>query len=174
MEDNDEEIEYLKEQLESKNIPVSLCDVWGEGGNGAIDLAEKVAQIVEKKNNFKYVYEDKESIEDKILAVSQKIYGARDVVYSDKAKEVLKTIKKMKLENYPVCIAKTQYSFSDDPKNLECEDPFDINVSDIIIKNGAEFIVAITGKIFTMPGLPKIPAATKIDVDKNGEIEGIF
>ena len=172
--DNDEEIEYLKEQLESKNIPVSLCDVWGEGGNGAIELAEKVSQIVEKKNNFRYVYEDKESIEDKILAVSQKIYGARDVVYSDKAKEVLKTIKKMKLENYPVCIAKTQYSFSDDPKNLECEDPFDINVSDIIIKNGAEFIVAITGKIFTMPGLPKIPAATKIDVDKNGEIEGIF
>ena len=172
--DNDEEIEYLKEQLESKNIPVSLCDVWGEGGNGAIELAEKVSQIVEKKNNFKYVYEDKESIEDKILAVSQKIYGARDVVYFDKAKEVLKTIKKMKLENYPVCIAKTQYSFSDDPKNLECEDPFDINVSDIIIKNGAEFIVAITGKIFTMPGLPKIPAATKIDVDKNGEIEGIF
>ena len=172
--DNDEEIEYLKEQLESKNIPVSLCDVWGEGGNGAIDLAEKVAQIVEKKNNFKYVYEDKESIEDKILAVSQKIYGARAVVYSDKAKDVLKTIKKMKLENYPVCIAKTQYSFSDDPKNLECEDPFDINVSDIIIKNGAEFIVAITGKIFTMPGLPKIPAATKIDVDKNGEIEGVF
>ena len=172
--DNDEEIEYLKEQLESKNIPVSLCDVWGEGGNGAIELAEKVSQIVEKKNNFKYVYEDKESIEDKILAVSQKIYGARDVVYFDKAKEVLKTIKKMKLEKYPVCIAKTQYSFSDDPKNLECEDPFDINVSDIIIKNGAEFIVAITGKIFTMPGLPKIPAATKIDVDKNGEIEGIF
>ena len=172
--DNDEEIEYLKEQLESKNIPVSLCDVWGEGGNGAIELAEKVSQIVEKKNNFRYVYEDKESIEDKILAVSQKIYGARDVVYFDKAKEVLKTIKKMKLENYPVCIAKTQYSFSDDPKNLECEDPFDINVSDIIIKNGAEFIVAITGKIFTMPGLPKIPAATKIDVDKNGEIEGIF
>ena len=172
--DNDEEIEYLKEQLESKNIPVSLCDVWGEGGNGAIELAEKVSQIVEKKNNFRYVYEDKESIEDKILAVSQKIYGARAVVYSDKAKDVLKTIKKMKLENYPVCIAKTQYSFSDDPKNLECEDPFDINVSDIIIKNGAEFIVAITGKIFTMPGLPKIPAATKIDVDKNGEIEGIF
>ena len=172
--DNDEEIEYLKKQLESKNIPVSLCDVWGEGGNGAIDLAEKVAQIVEKKNNFKYVYEDKESIEDKILAVSQKIYGARDVIYSDKAKDVLKTIKKMKLENYPVCIAKTQYSFSDDPKNLECEDPFDINVSDIIIKNGAEFIVAITGKIFTMPGLPKIPAATKIDIDANGEVVGIF
>ena len=172
--DNDEEIEYLKKQLESKNIPVSLCDVWGEGGNGAIDLAEKVVQIVEKKNNFKYVYEDKESIEDKILAVSQKIYGARDVIYSDKAKDVLKTIKKMKLEKYPVCIAKTQYSFSDDPKNLECEDPFDINVSDIIIKNGAEFIVAITGKIFTMPGLPKIPAATKIDIDANGEVEGIF
>jgi formate--tetrahydrofolate ligase len=172
--DNDEEIEYLKKQLESKNIPVSLCDVWGEGGNGAIDLAEKVTQIAEKKNSFKYVYEDKESIEDKILAVSQKIYGARNVIYSDKAKDVLKTIKKMKLEKYPVCIAKTQYSFSDDPKNLECEDPFDINVSDIIIKNGAEFIVAITGKIFTMPGLPKIPAATKIDIDANGEIEGIF
>ena len=172
--DNDEEIEYLKEQLESKNIPVSLCDVWGEGGNGAIELAEKVAQIVEKNNDFKYVYEDEESIEDKILAVSQKIYGARDVIYSNKAKEVLKTIKKMKLEKYPVCIAKTQYSFSDDPKNLECEHPFDINVSDIIIKNGAEFIVAITGKIFTMPGLPKIPAATKIDVDENGEIIGIF
>ena len=172
--DHDEEIQYLKDFLQEQNVEVSICDVWAEGGKGAIELAEKVVEFAEKPNDFKYVYEDTDTIEEKILKVSQKIYGAKGVKYSEKAKEVLKKIKELKLENYPVCIAKTQYSFSDDPKNLECIEPFDITVSDLIIKTGAEFIVAITGKIFTMPGLPKIPAATKIDLDQNGEIEGIF
>ena len=172
--DNDEEIQYLKDYLQEQKIDVAVCDVWAEGGKGAIELAEIVTKIVQKPNNFKFVYEDQDAIDEKIIKVSQKIYGAKGVKYSEKAKEVLKKIKELKLENYPVCIAKTQYSFSDDPKNLECAEPFDINVSDIIIKNGAEFIVAITGKIFTMPGLPKVPAATQVDLNKNGEIEGIF
>ena len=172
--DNEDEIKFLEKFLQDNEVEYALCDVWAKGGKGAIDLANQVIKIVNNKNNFKYAYEDEDTIEEKILKVANKVYGARNVVYSDKAKKEIEKIKTLNLDKYPVCIAKTQYSFSDDPKNLECKEPFDINVSEIIIKNGAEFIVAITGKIFTMPGLPKIPAATAIDVNKNGEIEGIF
>ena len=172
--DNEEEIEYLENYLKENQVPYALCDVWSKGGKGAIDLANIIVENAKKKNSFKFAYDDQDSIEEKILKVSQKVYGAKEVIYSDKAKKELKRIKELKLEKYPVCIAKTQYSFSDDPKNLECKEPFNINVSDILIKNGAEFIVAITGKIYTMPGLPKIPTATKIDVDEKGNITGIF
>ena len=172
--DNEEEIEYLENYLKENQVPYALCDVWSKGGKGAIDLANIIVENAKKKNSFKFAYGDQDSIEEKILKVSQKVYGAKEVIYSDKAKKELERIKELKLEKYPVCIAKTQYSFSDDPKNLECKEPFNINVSDILIKNGAEFIVAITGKIYTMPGLPKIPTATKIDVDEKGNITGIF
>ena len=172
--DNEEEIEYLENYLKENQVPYALCDVWSKGGKGAIDLANIIVENAKKKNSFKFAYDDQDSIEEKILKVSQKVYGAKEVIYSDKAKKELERIKELKLEKYPVCIAKTQYSFSDDPKNLECKEPFNINVSDILIKNGAEFIVAITGKIYTMPGLPKIPTATKIDVDEKGNITGIF
>ena len=172
--DNEEEIEYLENYLKENQVPYALCDVWSKGGKGAIDLANIIVENAKKKNSFKFAYDDQDSIEEKILKISQKVYGAKEVIYSDKAKKELKRIKELKLEKYPVCIAKTQYSFSDDPKNLECKEPFNINVSDILIKNGAEFIVAITGKIYTMPGLPKIPTATKIDVDEKGNITGIF
>ena len=172
--DNEEEIEYLENYLKENQVPYALCDVWSKGGKGAIDLANIIVENAKKKNSFKFAYDDQDSIEEKILKVSQKVYGSKEVIYSDKAKKELERIKELKLEKYPVCIAKTQYSFSDDPKNLECKEPFNINVSDILIKNGAEFIVAITGKIYTMPGLPKIPTATKIDVDEKGNITGIF
>ena len=172
--DNEEEIEYLENYLKENQVPYALCDVWSKGGKGAIDLANIIVENAKKKNSFKFAYDDQDSIEEKILKVSQKVYGAKEVIYSDKAKKELERIKELKLEKYPVCIAKTQYSFSDDPKNLECKEPFNINVSDILKKNGAEFIVAITGKIYTMPGLPKIPTATKIDVDEKGNITGIF
>ena len=112
-----------------------------------------------------------DTIENKIKAVAQKIYGATDVEYSDKAKEQLKQLNTLKV---PVCIAKTQYSFSDNPKDLLCDKPFNIHVSELKLKAGAEFVVVLTGKIMTMPGLPKRPAAENINIDENGVIEGIF
>ena len=115
-----------------------------------------------------------ESIKDKINDVATKIYGATRVNYSKEAEERIKQIEELGFGKLPVCIAKTQYSLSDDPKNLECLEPFEINVQDIILKSGAEFVVAITGKIMTMPGLPRVPAAEKIDIDEDGNIVGIF
>ena len=120
------------------------------------------------------MYDLEDSIETKIEKVSQNVYGAKGVVYTEKAIQNIELIKKFGYEKLPVCIAKTQYSFSDDPKNLECEDPFDIHVEDVILRTGAGFIVVLTGKIMTMPGLPKVPAAERIDVDETGNIVGIF
>ena len=117
------------------------------------------------------MYELDDTIEEKIDKIAKNIYGAEEVEYSDLAKEQLKEINNLKI---PVCIAKTQYSFSDDPKNLLCEEPFKIHVSELKYKAGAEFVVVLTGKVMTMPGLPKVPAAEKIDLDENGNIEGIF
>ncbi|MBR3132521.1 MAG: formate--tetrahydrofolate ligase [Clostridia bacterium] len=172
--DTDKEIELLQDTLKEKNIPMSLVEAWEKGGEGAIDLAEKIAQLVEKDYDFKFIYDLEDSIENKVEKVAKEIYGADGVEFSDAAKREIENIKRIGKGNYPVCIAKTQYSFSDDPKNLECKDPFKITVKEIILKNGAEFVVAITGKIFTMPGLPKKPAAEGIDLDENGDIVGIF
>ena len=140
---------------------------------GAKDLAEKVVQICEEPKNFKPIYELNFSIEGKIERVAKEIYGARNVVYSEEAKLDIEQIRNM-AQNMPVCIAKTQYSFSDDPKNLLCKEPFDIHISSAELKNGAEFVVVKTGKIMTMPGLPKHPAAENIDIDDDGNIVGIF
>ena len=162
----------LKELLDNK-VEYSLLENWAKGSVGAIDLAEKVVKICEKSKNFKPIYELDLSIKEKIEAVAKNIYGASGVEYWD---EVLLEIDKIEslAKNMPVCIAKTQYSFSDDPKNLECEDSFEISIRDIELKAGAGFIVVLAGKIMTMPGLPKIPAAESIDIDKNGDIVGIF
>ena len=172
--DTEKEIEVLKNTLKEKNIPMSLVESWEKGGDGAIDLAEKIVKLVEKNYDFKFIYDLDNSVEEKIEKISKEIYGADGVEFSDAAKREIENIKRIGKSNYPVCIAKTQYSFSDDPKNLECKEPFKITVKEIILKNGAEFIVAITGKIFTMPGLPKHPAAENIDIDENGDIVGIF
>ena len=168
--DTDKEIEILKEELNGI-VEVSLLENWAKGGEGAIDLAQKLTKICETKNEFKYIYDIKDTVEAKIKAVAQKIYGATDVEYSDIAKEQLKELNDSK---FPVCIAKTQYSFSDDPKDLLGDKLFNLHVTELKLKEGAEFIVVLTGKIMTMPGLPKKPAAENINIDENGVIEGIF
>ena len=176
LQDTDKEIKLLEKRLKEKGVELSLTEVWAKGGKGAEDLAKKVIKLCDEKSDFKYMYEDSDDVIEKIRKVAKKVYGAEDVQISDEAKKNLEEIRKagIDISNYPVCIAKTQYSFSDDPKNLLCEEPFDIHVKEIIVKNGAEFLVVITGNIFTMPGLPKRPAAENIDLDENENIVGIF
>ena len=172
--DTDAEIELLSSKLKEQGIEMSLVESHQKGSVGAIDLAEKIVKLTEKPEDFRFIYEDEESIKVKIEKVAKNIYGAESVEYSDEAIKQINKIEKMGYSKLPVCIAKTQYSFSDDAKNLECKEPFTLHVNEILLKAGAEFIVAITGKIMTMPGLPKVPAAEKIDIDENGNIVGIF
>ena len=172
--DSKKEIEYLQAKLKEKNVDLSLVESWEHGGEGAKDLAEKVVNLSEKSSKLNNIYELEDSIEEKIEKLSKTIYGAEGIEISEEAKKEIEFIKEIGYSNLPICIAKTQYSFSDDPKNLECLEPFKIHVQEIRLNAGAEFIVVITGKIFTMPGLPRIPAAENIDIDKNGDIVGIF
>ena len=172
--DTEREIEFLKNKLQEYGIDLSLVESWEKGGEGAIDLANKIVELTQKDSKLNYTYDLEESIKDKINDVATKIYGATRVKYSKEADERIKQIEELGFGKLPVCIAKTQYSLSDDPKNLECLEPFKINVQDIILKAGAEFVVAITGKIMTMPGLPRVPAAEQIDIDEDENIVGIF
>ena len=172
--DTEREIEFLRNKLKEYDIELSLVESWEKGGEGATDLAEKIVKLTEKNSKLNYAYNLNESIKEKINDVATKIYGAEGVEFSQEAEEMISKIEKMGYGNLPVCIAKTQYSFSDDPKNLECTEPFKIHVKEIILKSGAEFVVAITGKIMTMPGLPRVPAAEQIDLDADGNIVGIF
>lgn len=172
--DTQKEIDFLREKLQEQGVELSLVESWEKGGQGAKDLAQKIIDLTSKSSNFTYVYDTKDNIKDKIKAVATKIYGATDVEYMDEAEEKIAQIEDLGYGNLPVCIAKTQYSFSDDPKNLECTEPFNIHVQDVILKAGAEFVVVITGKIMTMPGLPRVPAAEQIDLEENGNIVGIF
>lgn len=172
--DTTKEIEFLTEKLKEKNIELSLVESWEKGGEGAIDLAEKVIKLTQKDFEFNYAYKLNLTIKEKIETIAKKIYGADGVEYVEGIEEKIAEIERMGYGNLPICIAKTQYSLSDDPKNLECNEPFNIHIQDVILKAGAEFIVIITGKIMTMPGLPKVPAAESIDVDNNGNIVGIF
>lgn len=172
--DWDEELEFVKNDLNKNDIQMSIVEGWAKGGNGAIDIAEKIVQISKNETNLKFIYEDEDSIKTKIEKVAKRIYGAEKVIYTDIANESIEKIEKLGKTNFPICIAKTQYSLSDDAKKLECKEKFDITVRDAELKNGAEFIVVYCGKIMTMPGLPKVPAAEEIDVDENGEIIGIF
>ena len=172
--DTEKELKFLEEELKKIGVELSLTEVWAKGGEGAIDLAEKVVKLAEGESKINFVYKDEESIKDKILKVAKEVYGAEGVEYTDNAIEEIEQIEKLGYGNYPICIAKTQYSFSDDAKNLLCDKPFKITIKEAIVKNGAEFVVIKTGKIFTMPGLPRVPAAESIRIDDNGDIEGIF
>ena len=172
--DTKKEIDYISKRLEQKNVDLSVVEGWAKGGNGAKDIANKIIKLVENKQDFKYIYNLEDSIKDKIKKVATNIYGAFDVEYSKEAIEEIERIEKMGYQNFPVCIAKTQYSFSDDPKDLECRGKYNIHVRKIELKAGAGFIVVLAGKIMTMPGLPKEPAAQNIDIDESGNIEGIF
>ena len=171
--DDDDEIEFLQNKLKEIGVDLSLAEVWAKGSKGAIDLAEKIVKLATEET-INFIYEDNDDIKTKIKKVATKVYGAEDVVFSEEASKEIEIIEEQGMKNFPVCIAKTQYSFSDDAKNLKCKEKFDIKVNEVILKAGAEFVVVKTGKIFTMPGLPKVPSAEKIDVNENGEIEGIF
>ena len=172
--DTEKELEYVQNALKQKGIMSSLVESWAKGGKGAIDIAQKIVDISNQEADFKYIYDLDKGIKDKIKAVATKIYGAKGVTYEKDADENIEKIEKMGYGKLPICIAKTQYSFSDDAKKLETKEDFEINVRDVEIKAGAGFIVVLCGKIMTMPGLPKIPAAESIDIDENGEIVGIF
>ena len=174
VQDTENEINTLKQILEEKDVNLSLVESWEKGSEGAKDLAEKVASLCEKENNFKYIYSLEDNIKTKIEKVTQNIYGAQGVEYNNEAEEQIKQIEELGYTNLPICIAKTQYSFSDDSKNLECLEPFNIHVQEVKLKKGAEFIVILTGKVMTMPGLPKKPAAEEVDIDENNNIIGIF
>lgn len=172
--DSDKEIEYLRNKLEEKGIELSLVTGWVDGGNGAIDIAHKIVSLVEEKEKFKFIYDLSDDIKTKIEKVAKKIYYAKGVEYSSEAIEEINRLESLGYGEYPICVAKTQYSLSDDPKNLECNNDYMIKVRGVEIKNGAGFIVVLAGNIMTMPGLPRVPAAEGIDIDKDGNIIGIF
>lgn len=169
--DTDKEINFLEEQLSKIDVDYAVTDGYSLGSDGSIDLARKVLDNINKSNNFNYVYNINDSIKEKIYKVSTKIYGAKDVEYSDVALEKLSLLEEY--NNIPICIAKTQYSLSDDPKNLDPKEDYNIHVTDLVLKAGAEFIVVLTGDIMTMPGLPKVPNSENIDIIDNVTI-GIF
>lgn len=172
--DTENELAYIQEDLNEKNIQCSLVEGWEKGGEGAIDIAQKLIHITEENENFKYTYDLQDDIKTKIQKVSREIYGAVNVEFDEKAFNEIDRIEKLGYGNLPICIAKTQYSFSDDSKNLECKNPFTITIKNVYLKAGAGFIVAIAGKIMTMPGLPKKPSAENINIDKDGNVVGIF
>lgn len=172
--DTEEEIKFVQNSLLNIGVQCSLVEGWAKGGKGAIDIAEKLVKLTDNQTKVNYIYEKNDTIKQKIEKIATEIYGAESVEYSSKAEEKINKIEKLKCDKLPICIAKTQYSFSDDSKNLECKTPFKIHINDIQLKNGAGFIVALAGKIMTMPGLPKIPAAENINIDSNGDIIGIF
>ncbi|CDD37268.1 formate--tetrahydrofolate ligase [Clostridium sp. CAG:356] len=172
--DSEKEIEFVQNELEKREIMSSVVESWAKGGEGAIDISNKIIDLAEKENKFEYMYALEETIVEKINNVAMRIYGAKGVIYPEDVTKKIEKIEEMGYGNLPICIAKTQYSFSDDAKNLECDEPFEINVRDVELKAGAGFIVVLAGKIMTMPGLPKIPAAESIDIDENRKITGIF
>ena len=172
--DTDAEVEALAKWCKDNNYPIELSDVWAKGGEGGLDLAKRVLEIVEEPNSFHHLYELTDSIEEKITKVSQIVYGAKDVEFSDEAKAQIEVYKKLGWDKLAICIAKTPASLSDDPALIGRPSGFTIHVREIRPSIGAGFLVAITGKIMTMPGLPKQPAALKIDLDENGNSVGIF
>ncbi|NLZ80293.1 MAG: formate--tetrahydrofolate ligase [Clostridiales bacterium] len=173
--DTHKELEFVQKFCEDMECEFALSTVWEEGGMGGINLAQTVLNTLEtKKSEFHVLYEDDLSIKDKIKTIAKEIYGAKDVVFEAPASRAIRKIEKLGLKHLPVCIAKTQYSFSDNPTLLGRPTGFDLHVREIYVSAGAGFVVAITGAIMTMPGLPKKPAAENIDIDENNNIIGLF
>jgi len=173
--DTQAELDYVIKKTEELGSVAVLTEVWGKGGDGGIDLAKKVVEVVESEpSNFKPIYDSEESIKDKIHKIATEIYGADGVDYTKSCDKKIKQIEENGLDKMPICMAKTQYSFSDDPTLLARPEGFRITVRDIRVSAGAGFLVALTGEIMTMPGLPRVPAANKIDILEDGEIVGLF
>ncbi|HHT21401.1 MAG TPA: formate--tetrahydrofolate ligase [Tissierellia bacterium] len=173
--DTDAEVAELTRLMEEKGVPVALSDVFSKGGEGGLEMAEKLLEVMDKNEpKFEYLYDTDDTIENKIKTIATKIYGANEVHFSKEAMTSLKLFESIGHGDLPICMAKTQYSFSDDPKKLGRPSGFDIEIRELRLSAGAGFIVAITGAIMTMPGLPKVPAANSIDILPDGEIVGLF
>ena len=168
------EVRLVEDKCKELGVSVVLSQVWAKGGEGGKALAEEIIRLVEEPSDFHYSYELTGSIEDKLTQIATKIYGARGVVMTADAAKQAKQLESIGFGNLPICVAKTQYSLTDDPKVLGAPKDFDITVRGVKVSAGAGFVVALTGEIMTMPGLPKVPAATKIDVDADGRITGLF
>ena len=173
--DSEEEVKLIKEYCNKMGVKVALSDVWAKGGGGGIELGEAVCDILEnEQSNFKPIYEIESSIEDKINTIAKEIYGAKGVVFTANAKKQIDELERFGLDKLPICMAKTQYSLSDNPNLKGRPENFEITVKEVRVSNGAGFIVALNGDIMTMPGLPKVPAANKMDILEDGEILGLF
>jgi formate--tetrahydrofolate ligase len=173
--DTEEEIKLVEEKTRSLGARFACSYVWERGGEGGMDLAKTVLDVIEnEKSEFKTLYDEKKSIMEKIETIAKVIYGAGSVSFSEQAKKQISMLENEKLDKVPICVAKTQYSLSDDPMLLGRPENFTFNIRELRLSNGAGFIVAIAGDIMTMPGLPKVPAAENIDVDDEGVIKGLF
>lgn len=173
--DTDAENEYIRQFCEERGCEFALSEVWEKGGEGGIVLAEKVLNTLEnKESHFHTLYEDELSLKEKIEKISKEIYGADGVVYEPAAQKQITKIEAMGFGEFPICMAKNQYSFSDDAKKLGRPENFDIHIREVYVDAGAGFVVALTGSVMTMPGLPKVPAANNIDVSEDGKITGLF
>ncbi len=173
--DSDEEVKFIEEFCKAKGVEVSLTEVWEKGAEGGKDLANKVVSTIKnKESKFQVLYNEELDIKEKIKVIAREIYGADDVEFTASAKKQISEIEKLGLHKVPICVAKTQNSLSDNPALLGRPTGFNISVKEVKLSNGAGFIVALTGTIMTMPGLPKVPAANKIDIHEDGTIEGLF
>ena len=172
--DTEAELQAVYDACQKRGVDVVISDVWANGGAGGKELAEKVVELAEGDNQFQFVYNEEDSIETKLNKIVTKVYGGKGVRLTPAAKRELKQLEELGFSNYPICMAKTQYSFSDDDKKLGAPKDFVVTISQLKVSAGAGFIVALTGAIMTMPGLPKVPASEKIDVDKDGNISGLF
>ena len=173
--DSDEEIQFIKEFCAKLGVKVALSDVWAKGGEGGLELANIVNEVLDnEESNFKVLYDEKDTIKDKIITIAKEIYGAKNVLYTPAASRQIAELERFELDKLPICMAKTQYSLSDNPALLGRPENFDITVKEVRVSNGAGFIVVLTGDIMTMPGLPKVPAANRMDILENGEIVGLF
>jgi len=173
--DTDAEINFIIEKCKELGVNVVLSTVWAEGGKGGEELAREVVRLCEEeKGDFTYSYELDTTIEEKIEAVTRKIYGGKGISVLPAAKKQIASLTALGFDKLPICVAKTQYSFSDDPTKLGAPEDFVVTIKNVKVSAGAGFVVVLTGDIMTMPGLPKVPAAERIDVDENGRISGLF
>ncbi|MGM9669671.1 MAG: formate--tetrahydrofolate ligase, partial [Faecousia sp.] len=172
--DTEAELKLIEEKCKALGVNVALSEVWGKGGEGGIALANEVVRLCEQDNDFTFSYELDLPIKDKIEAIVKKIYHGDGVNFTANAEKQIKTLTELGYDKMPICMAKTQYSFSDDQTKLGAPRGFTVTVRNVKVSAGAGFLVALTGEIMTMPGLPKVPAAERIDVDENGKISGLF
>ncbi|NCC79962.1 MAG: formate--tetrahydrofolate ligase, partial [Clostridia bacterium] len=172
--DSDEEISFIEKFLNKMNVKVALTEVWEKGGEGGVELAHKVIEVAEGAGTYKPLYDVELPIKEKIGTIVKEIYGGSSVAYSPKAEKAIREIEAMGLDKKPICMAKTQYSLSDNPKLLGAPTGFEVKVNEVKLSNGAGFIVCLTGDVMTMPGLPKVPAANNMDIDEDGNILGLF